>query len=71
MINSELWLPICKIIENIYYLTQEAPLEKEMATPSVLLPGKSHGWRNLVGYNPWGSKELDTTVQLYSLFSHL
>ena len=20
----------------------------------VLLPGKSHGWRSLVGYNPWG-----------------
>ena len=20
----------------------------------VLLPGKSHGWRNLVGYSPWG-----------------
>ena len=24
-------------------------------------PGKSHGWRNLVGYRPWGRKELDTT----------
>ena len=23
--------------------------------------GKSHGWRSLVGYNPWGCKELDTT----------
>ena len=20
----------------------------------VLLPGKSHGWRSLVGCNPWG-----------------
>ena len=20
----------------------------------VLLPGKSHGWRGLVGYSPWG-----------------
>ena len=27
----------------------------------VLLPGKSHGWRSLVGYSPWGRKELDTT----------
>ena len=27
----------------------------------VFLPGKSHGWRNLVGYSPWGHKELDTT----------
>ena len=27
----------------------------------VLLPGKSHGQRSLVGYSPWGRKELDTT----------
>ena len=26
-----------------------------------LLPGKSHGQRNLVGYSPWGHKELDMT----------
>ena len=35
--------------------------EKEMATTPVLLPGKFHGWRNLVGYSPWGHKESDTT----------
>ena len=29
-------------------------------TPA-LLPGKSHGWRSLVGCNPWGCEELDTT----------
>ena len=29
--------------------------------------GKSHGWRNLVGYNPQGCKELDTTEQLHFL----
>ena len=27
----------------------------------VFLPGEFHGWRNLVGYNPWGCKESDTT----------
>ena len=21
-----------------------------------LIPGKSHGWRSLVGYGPWGHK---------------
>ena len=26
----------------------------------VLLPGKSHGQRSLVGYSPWGPRELDT-----------
>ena len=30
----------------------------------VFLPGKSHGQRSLVGYNPWDCKELDTTEQL-------
>ena len=29
----------------------------------VLLPGKSHGRRSLVGYSPWGRKELDSTEQ--------
>ena len=27
----------------------------------VFLPRQSHGWRRLVGYGPWGRKELDTT----------
>jgi len=27
----------------------------------VFLPGKPHGQRSLVGYSPWGGKELDTT----------
>ena len=33
----------------------------------VLLPGESHGWRNLVGYSPWGLKELNTTERLHLL----
>ena len=28
---------------------------------AVLLPGKSHGWRSLVGCGPWGRTESDTT----------
>ena len=40
---------------------------KWQATP-VLLPGKSHGRRSLVGYNPWGHKESDTTEQLHFHF---
>ena len=31
----------------------------------VLLPGKSHGQRSMVGYSPWGHKESDTTEQLH------
>ena len=33
----------------------------------VFLPGESHGQRSLVGYSPWGRKELDTTDQLHLL----
>ena len=28
----------------------------------VFLPGESHGQRSLVGYSPWGHKDLDTTM---------
>ena len=35
----------------------------------VLLPGKSHGRRSLVGYSPWGGEESDTTEQLHFHFS--
>ena len=37
----------------------------------VLLPGKSHGWRSLVGCSPWGSDESDMTERLLSLFTFL
>ena len=37
---------------------------KWQSTP-VLLPGKSHGWRSMVGYSPWGHKELDMTERLH------
>ena len=41
----------------------EGPLEKEMATHSVFLPGEFHGQRSLACCNPWGCKESDTTKQ--------
>ena len=30
----------------------------------VLLPGKSHGQRSLVGWGPWGHEELDASKEL-------
>ena len=45
-------------------LGQEDLLEEGMTTNPVFLPGESHGQRNLVGYGPWGHKELETTEQL-------
>ena len=37
----------------------------------VLLPGKSHGQRSLVGYSPWGREESDTTKLFHFHFSLL
>ena len=35
----------------------------------VFSPGKSHGWRSLVGCSPWGRYESDTTERLHLHFS--
>ena len=45
----------------IQSLGWEDALEREMATHSTFLPGKSHGQRSLAGSSPWGSQESDTT----------
>ena len=45
---------------RVQYLGQEDPLEKGMGPIPVFLPGEFQGQRSLVGYFPWGHKELDT-----------
>ena len=35
----------------------------------VLLPGKSHGWRSVVGCSPWGREKSDMTERLHFHFS--
>ena len=56
------WENPCKILGSCNMgQFHSLSLEKEMATHSSILPGKSHGWRNLVDYSPWGCKESDTT----------
>ena len=42
-------------------LGQEDPLEEEMATTPVFLPGEFQGQRSLAGYGLWDGDELDTT----------
>ena len=44
-------------------LGQEDPLEKEIATYSVFLPGEFHGQRSLADYSPWARKKSDPTEQ--------
>ena len=47
------------------------PWRRKWQSTPALLPGKSHGWRSLIGYGPWGHKELDTTERLHFHFLSL
>ena len=61
---------LCKMngIQVLSYLMIKQELRQWHPTP-VLLPGKSHGQRSLVGCSPWGHEESDTTEQLDFHFS--
>ena len=48
---------------------RKIPRRRQWHATPVLLPGKSHGWRSLVGCSPWGHTESDTTEQLHFHFS--
>ena len=54
---------------RFYPWVGKIPWRRKWQPTPVLLPGKSHGWRSLVGYNPWGHKESDTTERLLFHFS--
>ena len=48
---------------------REAWWRRQWHPTPVFLSGKSHGWRSLVGYSPWGRKESYMTERLHFLFS--
>ena len=51
-------------------MTQSDVNQRKQWHPTpVLLPGKSHGRRSLVGRSPWGYEESDTTERLHFHFS--
>ena len=58
-----------EIKKSHYIMNNAINVEKAMAPTPVLLTGKSHGWRSLVGCSPRGRKESDTTEQLHFHFS--
>ena len=71
------WLEGCmrefsRVIKNTSYLILPSSYNcrrRQWHPTPVLLPGKSHGWRSLVGCSPWGREESDTTEWLHFLFS--
>ena len=48
----------------VWTLGQEDPWRTKWQPTPVFLSGKSHGWRSLMGYSPWGCKESDMPEQL-------
>ena len=53
------------------FFTLTSPLlrRRQWHPTPVLLPGKSHGWRSLVGCSPWGCYKSDTIERLHFHFS--
>ena len=54
---------------NEFYCFPAAVWSRQWHPTPALLPGKSHGWRSLIGCSPWGRYELDTTERLHFHFS--
>ena len=73
------WLPslVAQTVKNLPAMrtpgfcpwVRKIPQRRAWQPTPVLLPGKSHGRRSLVGCSPWGHEELDTTEQLHFHFS--
>ena len=49
------------------------PWRRQWQPTPVLLPGKSHGWRSLVGYSPWGRKRVghDWALSFHFFLPHV
>ena len=47
--------------ERFHSRARKIPWSRKWQPTPVTLPGESHGQRSLVGYSPWGLKELETT----------
>ena len=58
----------CSLEESYDQLRRHIRRRRWHPTP-VLLPGKSHGRRSLVGCSPWDREESDTTERVHFHFS--
>ena len=58
-----------KVMSWLLILSRFVIGRRQWQPTPVLLPGKSHGWRNTVGWSPWGHEESDKTERLHIHFS--
>ena len=63
----DVWYFLKNFFLNLTFILEYR--RRQWCPTPVLLPGKSHGWRSLVGCSPWGRKESDTTERLHFHFS--
>ena len=54
---------------GLIYISLKAYGRRQWHPTPVLLPGKSHGQRSMVGCSQWGREESDLTEQLHFHFS--
>ena len=65
--EGQIKLYVRNTLETMNYYTNS--WRRRWHPTPVLLPGKSHGQRSLVGCRPWGCEESDTTERLPFHFS--
>ena len=65
--DSSNHLPLCL---SLFTLLSGRTWRRQWHPTPVLLPGKSHGWRSLVGCSPWGHCESDSTSLSLFIFMH-
>ena len=61
--------PSCVSVSNFFLIAYVNVRRRQWHPTPVLLPGKSHGRRSLVGRSPWDREDSDTTERLHFHFS--
>ena len=69
MVGFEPSQPSSRVYALMTYTISVFSQRRQWHPTPVLLPGKSHGRRSLVGCSSWGREESDTTEQLHFHFS--
>ena len=70
---SGFWVLVAQLVKNLPAMWEtgfdpwvgKISWRRKWQSTPVLLLGKAHGWRSLVGYSPWDHKESDTTERLH------